>query len=75
MTKKICKNCGAILIYIRGANDKRGTTRRDCPRCGGLLLYQHELQSAGQTETLGPATTWHDDYDPYDPDTHMMGHA
>jgi hypothetical protein len=26
------------------------------------------MQSAGQTETLGPATTWYDDYDPYDPD-------
>lgn len=32
-------------------------------------------QSVRQAETLGPATTWIDDYDPYDPDTHELGHA
>jgi len=30
-------------------------------------------QSAGQTETLGPATTWYDDCDPYDPPEEYQG--
>jgi len=37
------------------------------------LAQEWPSQSAGQTETLGPATTWYDDYDPYDPPEEYQG--
>jgi len=83
---KSCPGCGAIVEFstAKSLGDKCPYCDRPLEWVsdpgGGWEVKgawptgsNTETQSDGQTETLGPATTWYDDYDPYDPPEEYQG--